>query len=829
MPFGALAQSPMFVDSVRCSYIWPDLREYALTFLPANYRPSERFPLILFFHGDGETGSTKEDLAKIFQNASSGGPAYFIAHDLWPDSFYSYKDDKYYEPIVISPQSASWSTDYKVVGVIIKELLARYSIDTSRIYLMGLSAGGWTIWNYSAHYHQLPPYPAAAIVPMSMATNASSMDASYIVSDSVRVWGFGDVSGDVWGLQTRKGLSYLNRLVPGIARFTDTRGSGHGGWENYYDPKYREYIGGHNVNIYEWMLYWKRGGGNSVIRGNISPIVSAGMDMVQFYPNAVSSLSGSATDDHGNVSHYWSVVSSPPGSHPIILDSSAFETSVSGLDVIGSYSFRLTVTDDSGSTSMDEMTIDISKPETIGPHDRVIWPDHYSGVDLDGRIYNPGDTIYFGPMTYEYIRVSNLVGSPDKPIVIMPLHAPVMISERKEGGICGLFIKNCRYIHIDGSLRDGGYGFHLIGTPFRWPQCFVYGRSKNIEINNIYGYKVNYGFQIKNDPTCDVSTWNDDEARSFVMDSITLHDFHFDSTTYEGTYIGGTLNTSTNSYGLHGGYRVVCGRDTSYHFQYRMGNITIYNGLIENTGDDGIQLVDVRFGKVDIHDVRLLNIGARSGSYQNHGMSLGGYMQADIHDNYIHNAGTGIFLNGQGDITIRDDTIINIFNNDGLYLANNVDTLYKTLSADSMVLRIHNNIIDSTNWAINLTNYNHILQYAQLWDNTVTHFRKGKLNNNNDGSIKWQGQFNGAILDTSAGSHPFCLITSVDTGAGSITIHAISSGLPIEYSVDGNTWQADSIFTGLDNGWYIVSAKISAATRDNRNQIYVDGGKSFHE
>lgn len=823
-----MAQSPMIVDSVRNNDTWPDLREYALTYFPPAYNGSKRLPLILFFHGAGESGTTKADLAKIYNSSSAGGPAYLITHGQWPDSFYNYKNGKYYQPIVICPQAGGdWSTDFKVVSVLIQELLTRYAIDTNRIYLTGLSAGGWTIWNYSGHYQQTPLYKAAAIVPMSMATTATADDAAYIVADSIRAWGFGDPAGDSWGVQTQNGMNFMNAIVPGIARFTYTAGTGHGGWAHNYDPDTRETIEGHSVNIYEWMLYWTRGE-EETAGSNNPPSVSAGTDKSQYYPSVTATLSGSANDDHTIVSHTWSVVSNPTGTSPSINNTGSYTTTVSGLDSIGDYTFRLSATDDSSETGSDDVVISITKPTSFASTDTVVWPDTYTSIDLDtdNTQVQPGDTIYIGPTTYRYIRLNHIKGSPSNPVVLAPLHAPVTISQWTSGATAGIHLNGCQYIHVDGSLAtDTAYGFNMVGTDNRWPQFFIYGNSKNIEVNGLYGKDINYGFQIKNDPDCDTATWNDNEASTFVMDSIDLHDFYFDSTYYEGTYIGGTLNTSKNSYGNHGGYRVVCDGDTSYHFGYRMGHIKIHDGTIKKTNNDGIQLVDVRYGDVQIYNMTITDLGANGSSYQDHAMSLGGYMQADIHNNHIENAGFGIFLNGSGDITIRDNTISNIPEGPGIYTANNVDTLYPILTPDSMALRIYGNTIDNVQYGIQVTNYNNIFSStSQVYDNTVTNASIRDFDHVNDNTIHWQGDYGGTTIDTSLGSKPYVTITEVDTSGSSLTIHAHSStNSTIQYSINGVSWQVDSAFSDLDAGWYIASAKILPTTRDNRNQVYVSG------
>lgn len=107
--------------------------EYLL-FLPANYTVDDDrlWPLILFLHGAGERGS---DLEKIRKH---GIPKII--------------DDKPDFPFVaISPQCPAddwWTMDFIVeclVGLL-NTVQSNYRIDQARIYLTGLSMGGYGTW-----------------------------------------------------------------------------------------------------------------------------------------------------------------------------------------------------------------------------------------------------------------------------------------------------------------------------------------------------------------------------------------------------------------------------------------------------------------------------------------------------------------------------------------------------------------------------------------------------------------------------------------------------------------------------------------------------------
>jgi len=1282
------------------------LSENALVYLPVNYNSQKKYPLIVFYHGDGEKGSKVTDLAKLYNNSNAGGPAYFIAHGQWPDSFYSQTDKKYYQFIVVEPQWNGWEPQNQ--NYTLKSICDKYSVDTSRIYLTGLSAGGWTLWGYVSHDVTTPQYKIAAIVPMSMAITPTLEEASRIVKDSIRAWGFGDIAGDVHGAHTADGIDLINKIQPGFGFFTYTKGTGHGGWGKSYNPTFRTQIDGYSLNIYEWMLLWSRnkneltpipvalptsnagsnvsidlptdsvvldgskstssngtifsykwtevsGPGSGVIRSsdssktvvsglvqgeyvfqlvvgdsdgatdastvsvtvnaapnviliadaggdqtvilptdsvildgsksisrngsiasykwiqvagpeggkirsstssktvvsglvqgqyvfklivgaingstdssevevtvnaeppNVAPVSDAGKSQTIILPNDSAVLDGShsVSSEDTIISYQWIQISGPEQSviNPLdssivvatglvrgkyvfqlivrdsrgLIDSSTVEVTVnelegvgpianagddqivilptdsvvldglksaSGVDSIisylwsqvsgpkegiirssdsgttivsslveGEYVFQLVVRNSAGLTDSSIIGVIVKsvtnvfpvanagKEQTIvlpidsvllsekesydndgditafkwflksGPSSGVIKsPDSSSttvidltegtyvfgltvvdnrgdsatsevkvlvlsgspkaivGIapsvfagnpvllkagetgyelkgdasDADGQIISVKWTQVFGPPVkitstdsvnaqisgllggnvyrfrlsaidnsgnsnyseivvavnaadaskndsiippknarYQYIYIDfantpintdtisilggeythiqfvNLEGKPKKRIVIRPLGGQVVISENNpsdnEPGwmICG----NCQYFHINGLLPDNKYGFKIVGTSTNsahWGQYFVYGKSKAFEINNVYGHSMTYGFQIKNDPNCDPSSWNTDEAKTFVIDSIDLHDFYFDSTIYEGTYIGGTLNSGDWSYGGMGGYRVVCSGDTSYHYGYRVGHVKIHDGIIKHTNNDGIQLVDARYGYTEIYNNQLYSIGGNGKSSQDHAMSLGGNIQSYIHDNYIEGAGFGFFLTGEGSITFERDTIRNSESN-GWYITNSLDSPYHKIMADSMVIRLIDNVADHVDGGIVLTNYGKLLSTkTQIYGNKITNFGPREFYQPKQPDGYWQGQYGGSTLDLSAGKRPYVFITSVDTSPGSLVIHSTANNsLPKEYSVDGENWQPDSTFKNLPEGWYIASVRIDPAIRDNRNQIYI--------
>src|SRR5262245_66660416 len=101
-----------------------------LLFLPNGYeaKSKKRWPLILFLHGSGERGT---DVWK----AATHGPL-------------KHSDQETFPFLVVSPlcpEGRQWSND--VLLALLEEITAKHAVSANRIYLTGLSMGGYGTWS----------------------------------------------------------------------------------------------------------------------------------------------------------------------------------------------------------------------------------------------------------------------------------------------------------------------------------------------------------------------------------------------------------------------------------------------------------------------------------------------------------------------------------------------------------------------------------------------------------------------------------------------------------------------------------------------------------
>ena len=208
-----------------------------LLFLPDGYAQSgtrkaaeKKWPLLLFLHGIGERGN---DPWKVKVH---GPPK--VAEKTADFPF-----------IVVSPQCPNgewWSNE--VLDALLDEVIAKYKVDTNRVYLTGLSMGGFGAWNLALAY----PERFAAVAPLCGGGNPylpHGYDAQRKAALlSLPFWAF---HGDK---DTSVALDESERMVSALKKFgcdvklTVYPGVGHDCWTQTYSKP----------ELYQWILEHER-------------------------------------------------------------------------------------------------------------------------------------------------------------------------------------------------------------------------------------------------------------------------------------------------------------------------------------------------------------------------------------------------------------------------------------------------------------------------------------------------------------------------------------------------------------------------------------------
>jgi len=242
---------------------------YLLSVPPTYYEKADtKYPLILFLHGSGESSSNLE-LAK-----KHGIPRLVQVYDNWKEgkvtkddlldpgakskSTVSIKDSsvKPTKPmnldcartvaenfITLTPQvDPAYGYGWKPasLGALLDAIEQTHRIDKDRIYVTGVSMGGFGTFNLAAAY----PHRFAAIIPICGGASAT-------VAETIKhipTWVFHGEKDDIVPLSRSQVIVDALKKVEGNVKFTTYPDADHDSWTETYN----------NLEIYKWLLEQKK-------------------------------------------------------------------------------------------------------------------------------------------------------------------------------------------------------------------------------------------------------------------------------------------------------------------------------------------------------------------------------------------------------------------------------------------------------------------------------------------------------------------------------------------------------------------------------------------
>lgn len=197
-----------------------------LLYLPPGYDKEEKsWPLVLFLHGAGESG---QDLNKVKVH----GPPKLV------------EAGKEFPFIVVSPQAPRMGWDAQTLNALLDDVVATHKVDKDRIYVTGLSMGGFGTWALAAAY----PDRFAALAPICGGGN--SADAKKL--KNLPIWVFhGAKDNVVPPSRSENMVKALKEAGANHVKFTLYPNANHDSWTETYN----------NPEVWEWLLQQKRGEG----------------------------------------------------------------------------------------------------------------------------------------------------------------------------------------------------------------------------------------------------------------------------------------------------------------------------------------------------------------------------------------------------------------------------------------------------------------------------------------------------------------------------------------------------------------------------------------
>jgi predicted peptidase len=197
-----------------------------LLFLPRGYgrgRPAKRWPLMLFLHGAGERGRRVSLVRKH-------GPPKIV------------ETKRDFPFVLVSPQCPPeewWSAD--ALTILLDDVVARYDVDPDRIYVTGLSLGGFGTWALAT----ADPDRFAAIAPVCGGGDVRRAACL----KRLPVWAFHGAKDPLVPVErSREMIRAIKKAGGRKARLTIYPEAEHDSWTETYD----------NPALYEWLLKHKR-------------------------------------------------------------------------------------------------------------------------------------------------------------------------------------------------------------------------------------------------------------------------------------------------------------------------------------------------------------------------------------------------------------------------------------------------------------------------------------------------------------------------------------------------------------------------------------------
>jgi predicted peptidase len=200
-------------------------------FVPEGYDPAARYPLILFLHGIGERGDDNRAQLSVWPaplrfvqpDVQAAHPSFFVApqapvDDLWTDI-----------PHFNGPYDSSGiaiTRSLQSVIHLLDSLQSAYSIDAARLYVTGLSLGGYGTWDI---VHRQPGRFAAG-VPIAgggdPATAAGMTDTAF--------WAFHAVNDGAVHVSGSREMVAALQAAGAAPLYTEYPSGGHFIWDQAY-------------------------------------------------------------------------------------------------------------------------------------------------------------------------------------------------------------------------------------------------------------------------------------------------------------------------------------------------------------------------------------------------------------------------------------------------------------------------------------------------------------------------------------------------------------------------------------------------------------------
>lgn len=210
---------------------------------PPAVEPGRRYPLVVFLHGAGERGSDNVAQLKYLPTwfaepaLRKRHPCFVLAPQCRTDHRWSPCD---WSDTKSSPLAPKPTTDLAAAVAATEAVRAAEPVDADRVYLTGLSMGGYGAWELAMRM----PDRFAAVAPIC--GGGDETQAAKLAG--LPIWCFHGADDTVVPVERSRSMVAAIRAAGGEPRYSELPGVGHHSWA----PAYRE------SELLDWLFAQRR-------------------------------------------------------------------------------------------------------------------------------------------------------------------------------------------------------------------------------------------------------------------------------------------------------------------------------------------------------------------------------------------------------------------------------------------------------------------------------------------------------------------------------------------------------------------------------------------
>lgn len=187
-----------------------------LLYIPDGYNEKKdyKWPVVFFLHGIAEIGNNVNVLKNVGLVKVAAGKPF----------------------VIVAPQCGKDWWNIAALETFYKEVMSKYHVDPNRVYLTGLSMGGYGTWDWGTEH----PERFAALIPICGAGSKSQMPKL----KTMPIWVFHCADDPTVNVSNSRTLVDALKAIGSNVQYTEYPSGGHDAWTRTYA----------NADVYTWLL-----------------------------------------------------------------------------------------------------------------------------------------------------------------------------------------------------------------------------------------------------------------------------------------------------------------------------------------------------------------------------------------------------------------------------------------------------------------------------------------------------------------------------------------------------------------------------------------------